>query len=377
MNFPLAPEQASSVAYQHDVVFYTLLALTVLFTVLVFVLVVVFAVRYRRGTKVNRLRPHHENLPLELTWTIIPTFLGLIMFFFGAKLFIEMRTSPKDAQDIYVIGKQWMWHVQHSNGVRENNTLHVPVGKPVRLTLISQDVIHAFYVPDFRQQIHVVPGRYTTMWFTPTKAGKYPLYCAMYCGTQHSEMGGYVYAMPATEYAEWLKNGGNNVDAMSMEERGERLFKVLACNNCHAAQSNERAPGLAALYGSNRPISGGSSARADEAYLRESILKPYARLTAGYGPTMPEYQGQISEDDVLNLIAYIRSLSTPAGNVQNSIATAEPQKGTVNRFSGARYVTPPGNALGAESRMNAGETNLSETGASVNATAAEHRIDRR
>lgn len=368
MNFPFAPQQASSVAYQHDIVFYALLGLTIVFTVLVYALVIAFAVRYRRGTKVNRHRPHHENLPLELTWTVIPTFLGLIMFFFGAKLFIEMRTSPKDAQDVYVIGKQWMWHIQHSNGVRENNTLHVPVGQPMRLTLISQDVIHAFYIPDFRQQIHVVPGRYTTMWFTATKPGRYPLYCAMYCGTQHSEMGGYVYAMPAQEYAQWLANGGNNVTSMSMEERGGKLFKVLACDNCHKEQSNERAPSLYGIYNTQRSTAGGMET-ADDAYLREAILKPYAKLTSGYGPTMPEYDGQISEEDVINLIAYIRSLNEPAGGGKATVTGV--QKGSGLRTGPSMY--SPGNALGNEAPTNLGQTDLRVTGPAVNATAAENR----
>jgi cytochrome c oxidase subunit 2 len=375
MNFPFAPQQASSIAYQHDVVFYTLVALTVIFTVLVYALVIFFAVKYRRGTKVNRHRPHHENLPLEITWTVIPTFLGLIMFFAGAKLFIEMRTSPKNAQDIYVVGKQWMWHIQHSNGVRENNTLHVPVGQPVRLTLISQDVLHAFYVPDFRQQIHVVPGRYTTLWFTATKAGKFPLYCAMYCGTQHSEMGGYVYAMPAQEYARWLNNGGNNAAVMSMEDKGEHLFKLMSCDNCHKQQSDERGPSLVGIYNNPRVQSNGERVTADEAYLREAILKPSARFTAGYGNTMPEYQGQLSEEDVLNLVAYLRSLN--AADLTGAVATIGPQKGG-SSASSANRVNPASNtALGLEAHRNLGETNLAETGPAVNAYAAENRTDRR
>lgn len=373
MNFPLAPHQASSIAYQHDVVFYTLVALTAVFTVLVYSLVIFFAVKYRRGSKVNRHRPHHENLPLEIAWTAIPTLLGLVMFFAGAKLFVEMRTSPKDAQDVYVVGKQWMWHLQHSNGVRENNTLHVPVGQAIRLTMISQDVIHSFYIPDFRVQMHVVPGRYTTTWFKAVKPGKYPLFCSMYCGTQHSEMGGYVYAMPPEEYAKWLSNGGNNVQPMSMEERGGRLFKVLACDNCHTAASTPRGPSLYGIYGGKRPISGGETATADDAYLREAILKPANRLTAGYGPTMPEYSGQLSEEDVINLNAYIKSLNAATAKAD----AAQVQKGAVGGSSATRGEQTSPMAYGQEGFRNLGETNMNETGAAVNAAAGEKRMDRR
>jgi cytochrome c oxidase subunit 2 len=377
MNFPLAPQQGSTIAYFHDWVFYGLVALTVIFTVLVYALVIFFAVRYRQGSKVNRHNPPHENLPLEITWTVIPTILGLVMFFFGAKLFIEMRTSPKDAQDVYVVGKQWMWHIQHSNGVRENNTLHIPVGQPVRLTLISQDVIHAFYVPDFRTQIHVVPGRYTTMWFTAAKAGKYPFYCAMFCGTQHSEMGGYVYAMPPEEYARWLNNGGNNVAPMSMEDRGGRLFKVLACDNCHKQLSDERAPSLVGIYNTQRNISGGGHQTADEAYLRESILKPAAQLTAGYGPTMPEYEGQVSEEDVLDLIAYIKSLNGMMPSGTTTVAATEAEKGSASTSSANRQAIESKTAFGQEENRGLGSTDMNETGPAVNAVAAEHRADRK
>jgi cytochrome c oxidase subunit 2 len=378
MNFPLAPQQGSSIAYEHDVVFYALVVLTIIFTVIVYGMVVFFAVRYRRGSKVNRHQEHHENLLLEIAWTAIPTLLGLVMFFFGAKLFIEMRTSPKNGEDIYVVGKQWMWHMQHSNGVRENNTLHIPVGKPVRLTLISQDVIHAFYVPDFRSQIHVVPGRYTTMWFEAVKPGRYPLYCAMYCGTQHSEMAGYVYAMPAKEYAEWLNNGGNNVAPMSMEERGGRLFKVLSCDStsCHQSASTNSAPSLVGIYGKQRVLSSGENVTADEAYLRESILKPNNRITAGYLNTMPTYDQQLSEEDVLDLIAYIHSLNMPA--TKGKVMPGEGvYKGSVSGTQANTLDEKSGMAIGQEESRNLGETKLSETGAAVNAVAAENRMDRK
>lgn len=369
MNFPFAPEQASNFAYQHDVIFYALLILTILFTVLVGFLVIYFAVKYRRGAKVDRSRPHHENMPLEITWSVIPLVLGIIMFFFGAKLFIEMRTPPANAQEIFMIGKQWMWHAQHYNGVREQNTLHVPVGKPVKITMISQDVLHALYIPDFRVQFHVVPGRYTQVWFTATKAGRFPLFCAMYCGTQHSEMGGYVYAMEAGEYADWLKNGGQNVAQLSMEGRGAKLYEVVGCTkNCHQPKDTPNAPSLVGIYGTQR-TAGGTGVKVDEAYLRESILRPYDRLTAGYRDTMPVYQNQLSEEDVLDLIAFLKN-----HNGAGASSSYEPEEGaqTGEVVQSANQKPLAVGAL-AEKNPGEGETQMERTGAAVGAVAAEER----
>jgi cytochrome c oxidase subunit 2 len=310
-NFPLQPPRASSFADQHDALFYTLCILTLLFTAIVAFGVIFFAIKYKKGSPADRSRPIYEDLRLELTWTIIPLIMGLGIFYWGASLFVTMRVPPKDAQEIYVIGKQWMWHVQHSNGVRENNTLHVPVGKPVKLTMISQDVIHAFYIPAFRAQMHVVPGRYTTMWFTATQAGKYHLFCSMYCGTQHSEMGGTVVALEPKEWAEWIANGGQSTVPMTLEQSGQKLYNSLACNNCHGVKDTVKGPSLMNIYNSRRRMSNGETVLADDAYLRESILRPHNRLTAGYGQEMPEYQGQITEEDVIKLVAFMKNLGMP------------------------------------------------------------------
>jgi cytochrome c oxidase subunit 2 len=336
-NFPLSPPQASNFAAEHDLLFYVLTTLTLLFTLIVGGAVIFFAVRYRAGNKVDRSRPMYENLRLELTWTILPLIMGLIFFFFSARLFVKMKTPPKDAYEIFVIGKQWMWHAQHSGGVRENNTLHVPVGRPVKVTMISQDVIHAFYVPAFRVQMHVVPGRYTQLWFTPTKAGEYHLFCNMYCGTQHSEMGGKVVAMEPKDFANWLSNGGQSVAPMTMAQAGEKVYNRVACNNCHGAENNLRAPTLYGILGRKRTFSDGTSVVADESYLRESILRPHNRLTAGYDRSMPVYDTQLSEEEVLQLIAYIRELGTQrtpsvAGLVNRQTAPSE-SAGTNSRDS--------------------------------------------
>jgi cytochrome c oxidase subunit II len=229
--------------------------------------------------------------------------------------------------DVFVIGKQWMWHVQHANGVRENNTLHVPVGKPVRLIMISQDVIHAFYVPEFRMQFHVVPGRYTTTWFEATKPGRYKIFCGMYCGGKHSEMVGHVVVLPAAEYARWVEQGGQELPPMSMEEEGAKLFASFACANCHTGENTQRGPTLHGVFGSRRPQEDGTSPVADQLYLREAILRPHNRLTRGYGPTMPAYEGQLSESDVLSLIAHIRTLGA-ADQVEPTGVPLEPRRGS-------------------------------------------------
>lgn len=319
LTYPIAPPQASNFAMESDIIYYILWAMTILFTLIVGVAVIWFSLRYRAGTKADRSRPIYEHLGLELTWSVIPAILGLVFFYFGAKLYIKLRTPPTDAMEIFVIGKQWMWHAEHPNGTRENNTLHVPIDRPVKLTMISQDVIHAFYIPAFRTQMMVVPGRYTDMWFTPTKVGQYHLFCNMYCGTQHSEMGGTVIVMEQQEYAAWLKNNGQSTMNLSMEQKGAKLVTKLGCNSCHGAEDTIHGPTLMGLIGSRRKFTDGSSAIADEAYVRESILKPHSRITQGWGETMPAYAGQISEEDVLLLIAYIKGMgmTTSTGAVSN------------------------------------------------------------
>ncbi len=341
MNYPLVPPQASNFATEVDLVFYGLVILTVIFTALVGVFVLIFAIRYREGTKVDRSRPVHEHLPLELTWSVIPLILGLVMFFLGAQSFVHMRTPPKNATEIFVIGKQWMWHIEHANGVRENNTLHVPIGVPVKLTMISQDVLHAMYIPAFRVQYHVVPGRYTMLWFTATQTGEFHMFCNMYCGTQHSEMVGTVVAMEQRDYAQWLANGGTNPQSMTMAQQGAKSFMVRGCGNCHTGNDTERAPTLYGIAGHVRHMQDGSNVTADDGYLRESILNPYNRLTAGYTQTMPVYADQLSEDEVLALITYIKTLGGPG-----AAPSSEPANGTSVKTNPTGVVIADG-ALGA------------------------------
>ncbi len=304
-NFPLAPPQASNFAGEYDLLFGIITFLAVLFTVLVGGLVLLFAIKYRRGTTADRSRPVYENLRFEVFSMVIPTILGLGIFVWGTRLFVNMRTPPADATELFVIGKQWMWHVQHPDGTRENNTLHVPLGRPVKLTMISQDVIHAFYVPAFRVQYMVVPGRYTQMWFTPTQKGEFHLFCNMYCGTQHSEMGGRVVVMEPRAYSEWLSRNGEQTPQLSVAQSGARLFNRMGCQNCHGAQDTLRGPTLAGIFNTPRKMSDGTVMRADETYLREQILRPNNHITQGYENTMLPYEGQLTEDQLLQLVAYI------------------------------------------------------------------------
>lgn len=323
LPYPLAPNNASTFASKHDTVFYLITGLTIFFTLIVFATVLTFTIKYRAGSKADRSNPSNGNIILEAGWSGLPLALGLGIFFMSTKVFVEMRTPPKDAMEVYVIGKQWMWHLQHANGVRENNELHVPIGRPVKLTMISQDVIHAFYVPEFRMQYMVVPGRYTEQWFTPTKTGKFHIFCNMYCGTQHSEMGGTVVVMEPGEFQAWLRNGGSDAEKLSLEERGQKIFNKIGCGNCHGGTSNANAPSLVGIYGTNRPQTDGTSPVANEEYLRQAILRPWDHIVKGYSNTMPTYQNTISEEDTIALVAYMKQISG-----KMAAPEMEPRRGT-------------------------------------------------
>jgi cytochrome c oxidase subunit 2 len=299
-QFQFIPDQASTIAPQIDALFYFLTAVTAFFTIGIFVAILYLGLKYRRRPGV---KPQHveTNTQLEIAWTAIPLAICLFMFGWAAKLFVQMETPPKDAMEISVIGKQWMWKVQHPEGPREINSLHVPLGRPIKLSMTSQDVIHSFYVPAFRVKQDVVPGRYSQEWFIPSKIGEYHLFCAEYCGAQHSGMIGTVTVMEPSAYQAWLSGIGTNIP---MVLSGEKLFAEKQCNTCHG----QRAPTLAGVYGRRVLLNDGSTVIADENYLRESILQPNAKLVAGYPPIMPTYQGQLTEEQITELIAYIRSL---------------------------------------------------------------------
>lgn len=304
-NFPLFPEQASTLAPRVDMLFLFLVAVAVLFGSLIFFLVIYFAVKYRRRSDDEQPKPIKGNLPLEILWTAVPIGLTMVMFVWGAFLFFDIYSPPSNALEIDIVGKQWMWKLQHPEGQREIDELHVPVGRPVKLTMTSEDVIHDFFVPAFRIKNDVLPGRYTTVWFQATKPGEYHLFCSQYCGTQHAGMIGKVIVMEPAEYEKWLSGGGPGV---SMAAAGEMLFQRLGCGTCHRPDGTGQGPSLAGLFGKTVNLQGARTVVADEGYIRESILNPQAKIVAGYSPVMPTFKGLISEDGILQIIAYIKSL---------------------------------------------------------------------
>jgi cytochrome c oxidase subunit 2 len=304
-SFRLMPPGASNHADGVDNLYLFLWAVSAFFTVLIAALIIYFAIKYRRRREDEVGRKVHTNYLLEVVWTVVPLIIVTIMFVWAARVLYAQSRPPPDAMDIYVIGKQWMWKIQHENGKRELNELHVPLGRAVRLTMASQDVIHSFFIPAFRIKQDVIPGRYVTEWFRATKIGTYHLFCAEYCGNQHSGMIGSVTVMEPSDYEAWLAGTANDLPPA---QAGEKLFLNLGCATCHG----QRAPTMAGLYGSRRALSDGSTVVADDAYLRESILDSTAKIVQGYQPLMPSYRGQISEEQLMQVVAYIRSLAQPA-----------------------------------------------------------------
>jgi cytochrome c oxidase subunit 2 len=307
---PIFPDQASSVARRVDLLYYFLTAVALFFSAGIFSTVFYFAIRYRQRSPGELPKPIHGSLGLEIVWSVVPLLLTMVMFFWGAALFYEMRTPPSDATTLYVVGKQWMWKIQHPEGQREINMLHVPVGRPVRLVMTSEDVIHSFFIPAFRIKMDVLPGRYTDLWFTATQPGTYHLFCAEYCGTKHSAMRGSVVVLEPADYQAWLTGAPAGE---TPEVAGERLFRQFNCHTCHEAGPTSRGPSLHEIYGKTVRLRTGERVAVDDAYLRESILLAGAKVVAGYAPVMPTYQGQISEEGVLQLMAYIKSLTREQG----------------------------------------------------------------
>jgi cytochrome c oxidase subunit 2 len=260
-------------------------------------------VRYRQGARVSRGNVQRK-LGIEIAWTVIPLLLFIVIFAWAARDFIALYTPPQDALPVYVVAKQWMWKLQHRSGRREINELHVPLGQPVRLVMTSQDAIHSFYVPAFRLKQDVLPGRYTSLWFTPTQLGEFRLFCAEYCGSQHSQMIGRVVVMKPADYARWSSEG---TTSPSLAQYGFARFRELGCSGCHAAGSSVHAPSLRGLLGREVHLQDGRTLIADENYIRDSILLPKKDVVAGFAPVMPSFAGQVSEEDIQALIAYIRA----------------------------------------------------------------------
>ena len=307
-QLPFYPDQASNFAPSVDSLMTFLILVSVGFSVLITAAIVIFFFKFHRKSKNEIGVPMHGDLRLETTWIVIPALLALAMFSWGAVVYVDYRHAPQDTLDIYVIGKQWMWKIQQPNGRREINELHVPTGRNIKLVLASEDVIHDFFVPAFRVKMDVVPGHYNTMWFRPTKPGRYHFFCSQYCGTNHAVMGGWVTVMDPSDYAAWLS--GSTGEDVNPVVAGEKLFVEKVCATCHLGNGTGRAPSLNGVYDGTVRLADGSTVTADDAYIRESILNPPAKIVAGYQPLMPAFQGQLTEEQILSLTAYIKSLQS-------------------------------------------------------------------
>ena len=328
-GIPLFPEQASSFAMDVDALYFFVISVSAFFALLVATLVVVFAIKYHRRHTGEVGARIEGNLAMELLWSVIPTVIAMVMFGWGASVFYHLRRTPEEAMQIYAVGKQWMWKFQHLEGQREINELHVPVGRPIKITVTSEDVLHSLYFPAFRTKIDAIPGRYMELWFEATKPGTYHIFCAEYCGTNHSGMIGSVTVLEPQAYQAWLAGG----DEGSLADRGAQLFRQLACDSCHLETGQGRGPSLQAIFGTSVELADGSTVTVDESYLRESILNSQAKIVRGFQPLMPTFQGLINEEGLVALIEHIRSMSP------NAPATTGPARPAAAAPTGARIET--------------------------------------
>ncbi len=334
---PFVPDSASTMSWKVDAIYFYLSGVTLFFTLLISSMLVFFLIRYRRRTPYEIPRPIAGSHKLETLWTVIPFVIAMTIFGWSAKVYFEQYSPPQNAIEVYVVGKQWMWKIQHSTGQREINQLHVPVGKKIKLIMTTEDVIHDFFVPAFRMKADVIPGKYTTQWFEATKVGTYHLFCAEYCGMNHSGMIGSVVVMESREFDNWLSgNTGNTTPAAA----GQQLYQTLGCVSCHGASGEGgRGPALAGLFGKPTQLVGGQTVKADEGYIRESIMNPQAKLVDGFGPIMPTFQGQITEDQLVQILAFMKSLqggeatpqSSPAATTTPARTTTQPLPSPANR----------------------------------------------
>ena len=325
-NFPLWPVQASTMASRVDALYIFLLIVTGMMSLLIFTCLIFFAARFRHRPGVRAVQIEGST-PLEITWSTIPFLVFMVIFAWGAVVYFKEPTPPADSTEVYVVAKQWMWKLEHAEGQREINELHVPVGRDVKLIMTSQDVIHSFFIPAFRIKQDVLPGRYTTLWFKATVPGRYHLFCAEYCGTQHSGMGGDIVVMEPQDYAQWMAGGAS----APLQDTGKELFASLGCATCHRFDVQGRGPNLTGVY--NKPVllEDGRTVIADENYVRESILNPTAKIVNGFKPVMPTFQSIVSDEQLNALVAYVKSLSQPPpGNAgllnQPATSSAQPQK---------------------------------------------------
>lgn len=331
---PLFPEQASTFAWQVDLLYAYLIVVSIAFSIPIVVAIFIFAIKYREREKFATPEEMHGSMVLEVVWSFIPFVIAMTIFLGGAIVFFNQFTLPTDGMDVYVVGKQWMWKVQHETGQREINELHVPVGRNIKLTMTTEDVLHDFDIPAFRTKADVVPGRYTYMWFNATKPGKYRMFCAEYCGLNHSGMGGWVYVMEQRDFDNWLSG---NVSGQTPVEAGKDLFEnKLGCASCHSGGPQQRGAKLEGIYNHQVKLAGGESVLADDNYIRNSILNPASQVVDGYQPIMPTFKGQVTEEQLNSLVLYIKSLSPNAAGT----STAAPAATTPATPAAAKPATP-------------------------------------
>ncbi|MDP4199587.1 MAG: cytochrome c oxidase subunit II [Bacteroidota bacterium] len=362
----MLPDQASTYAPDVDNLYLFLVGLTIFFTVLISAAILYFFVKYRRRSNSEIPRPIAGSIVLESTWSIIPLLISFGIFAWGANIYLTEYTVPNDALDIYVVGKQWMWKFQHPEGQREINELHIPVGKKIRFIMATEDVIHSFFIPAFRMKEDIVPGpsRYSTVWAEATQTGTFHIFCAEYCGTSHSGMIGWVTVMNDKDYQAWLSGGAATG---TMAERGAALFQQLGCITCHKSDGTGPCPKLEGIYGKQQDLEGGTSVLADDSYVRESILSPTAKIVKGYKPLMPSFQGIVSEEQLQQLIAYVKSIGTP-------VAAPAPGKGAapgsvpaavrppIMTSSASESIPPQNEKAGSESQNTQAEASAKSAG---------------
>jgi cytochrome c oxidase subunit 2 len=317
-NFALFPPEASKIAPQMDALYFFMVLVSLIGLTIVVLLIIAFSILYSKKRHPVAEQVEGSTL-LEATWTIIPLGLFLMMFVWGALIYFRVFTPPANAMNIYVVGKQWMWKAEHPGGQHEINSLHVPTGRAIQLTIISQDVFHSFSIPAFRVKREAIPGRYTSVWFEATTPGTYHLFCTQYCGTEHSHMIGDVVVLTPEDYKKWL---ASSTSGASLAQSGERLFASLSCAACHNTRPDARGPSLASVYGAKLPLVSGGTVTADDAYLREAILNPSQHVTQGFAPIMPTYQGQVSEEGIIALVEYIKNLNSDY-RVQQTLNTTD------------------------------------------------------
>ena len=333
-SFPFIPESASTLSDDVDALYFYISGVTVFFTLLISAVVLFFVVRYRRRNPFEIPRPIEGSMKLETLWSVIPLMIAMSIFVWGAKLYFAEYRPPQNALEVYVVGKQWMWKFQHATGQREINELHIPIGRKIKLIMTTEDVIHDVFVPAFRIKADVVPGKYTTEWFEATKPGHYHFFCAEYCGMNHSGMGGWVTVMEPTEFDNWLSGNANNE---SPATAGRQMFESLGCVSCHGANAEGgRGPALLGVFGSKVVLNNSQSVVADEGYVRESIMNPQAKIVSGFGPIMPSFQGQVNEEQLLDLVAYVKSLSS----TKTETPTAKPPAVTAKPSATPKSGTP-------------------------------------